>query len=373
MPLPCNSNFSSERTAFRPGTEDVLGGVDITVVSRAALGTRPVPHSKRAHTFRAAIGYAPAARTRLGSPSFVGFDVLSVVPSGFVSKLTTQYRPTGVVHRLCHPCLGQAGRTDVSDNDQRVLPSYLGGPLMEVMTPGVGYLGVDSLDAALVVGSLCDSELFFVLPVVLQGREFAPITASGDGLEAKVDTDLAVSSRLVLFNLALESDVPAPPCILGEASGLKLTCQFAVFPEPEVLLEVDGFVAPYPDRARDEGNPAQSAPRTTTGAEARAPSKLVSRSYELAADGLHRVRVQAQLGGASSAQADEIVGSRPSDVHPALAALLCLALHIAAVVPNEVHSLRVAVEVLAGGGVFDAVFERQDHAIILLLRTERAK
>lgn len=73
FPALKDGNFCNQRAAFRPDTENVLSSVHIPIVVSAALVTRPVSCSKRAHTFRAAGGYRSAARAHLGRPSFVGF------------------------------------------------------------------------------------------------------------------------------------------------------------------------------------------------------------------------------------------------------------------------------------------------------------
>ena len=100
-------------------------------------------HSKRAHTFRTAVGYNPAARARLGSPSFVGFNIPSPVPAGLVAELIAQYRPTRIEDGLRHLRICELGRTDVADDDQFIIPSDPAGPLVKVVAPRIGDLRVD--------------------------------------------------------------------------------------------------------------------------------------------------------------------------------------------------------------------------------------
>ena len=105
FPALKGGDFQCRRRTFPPDTENVQSCVNVPIVRRTAVRTFPVPYSKRAHTLWTAVGNYPAARARLGSPSFIGLDIPRSVPAGLVAKLVAERRPTGVEHGLCHPCL----------------------------------------------------------------------------------------------------------------------------------------------------------------------------------------------------------------------------------------------------------------------------
>src|SRR3546814_18550699 len=71
----------SGRLMFQPDAENVASGVYVAVVDCAAVAAFPAPYSKRAHPFRTAGRHRPAARARLGTVLFIGFDI-PCLPSG---------------------------------------------------------------------------------------------------------------------------------------------------------------------------------------------------------------------------------------------------------------------------------------------------
>ncbi len=120
----------------------------------SATRTGPVSYSKRAHTFRTAVGNDPAARARLGRPCFVDNYQSRPVPSGFVSELRPQHSPTRIEHGFSHPCLDEFGRADIADDDQGVFADDPRRRLVKLMFARVGDLSVDRADAALEIGHL---------------------------------------------------------------------------------------------------------------------------------------------------------------------------------------------------------------------------
>lgn len=111
-------------------------------------------YSKRAHTFRTAGGDFPAARARLGSPSFVGFKEHGPVPTGFVTELRPQHTPARIQDGLRHLGFCELGRADIAYDDQGVFAGYPRRRLVKLMFARVGDLGMDRADAALVPGAV---------------------------------------------------------------------------------------------------------------------------------------------------------------------------------------------------------------------------
>ena len=114
--------------------------------------------------------------------------------------------------------------------------------------------------------------------------------------------------------------------------------------------------------ARNKRNPPKGSFGATAGAEPGASLMQVAGCGKLAADGLHGVGVQAELGGATGAELDQIEGRRPAPREASLPTAFSLALDLAAVVPDLVGRPGEAVETLTDRGVLDAIFEGQHHA-----------
>lgn len=298
----------------------------------------------------------------MGSPSFVGLDVARSMPSGLVFELAAQHRPARVEDGLRHLGLRELGRADISDDDKFVLASELGAPLVKMVAPSVGDLGVDRADAALVPGALRNGERSLVLAVMAKRRDRGPVAACGKRLEAEIDADLAVASRTILGNLALETDVPATTSVLHEAASLELAVDVAGLPEVELALEVDDVPAVDFHGAGNKRHPAKGTLRAAAGSKSRAPLVEVSRGGELAADRLHGIGVQTQVGTASGAELDQIECGRPAHLEASLPAPLGLTLSGDAEVPNLVACPGMAVEVLPRRRVLDTIFECEHHA-----------
>jgi hypothetical protein len=224
---------------FQPDAKNVERCVDVPIVGRSAVATLPAPYSKRAHTFRTAVGNGPAARARLGTVSFVRFDKHGSVPSGLVAEHVSEIRPAGVEHGLSHPCLSQAGGVHIADDDQTILPNDPGGLFVKVVTASVRYLGMDSSNSLLVSRPLGNSQTSFILPVVLERRHLATVAQRCEILQAKVDANSAIASGEIIGHLALKDDIPAPARVLGETSATILALDVAAFPKLVSTLEVN--------------------------------------------------------------------------------------------------------------------------------------
>ena len=319
-------------------------------------------YSKRAHTFRTTAGDKPAARARLGSPSFIGLNISGSVPAGLIAELTAKRHPSSVEHGFSHPCLGKLGRVHVADDDQFVGTSNPCGLFVKVMATGVGDLCVDRSNPPCVVGSLRYCEGDFVFPIVLQGRNQRSVAARGDGLKSKINPYLAVADRQTVGNFALKRDIPAPTGVLREASCFDLPTEIAGLPEIKMALEIGGTPSIDPDGARDERDPAQSTLWSAAGAKPWVTPFGVPGCGKLATHRLYGITMEAEFSGCACAQLDQVEGTRPFGDSASLPSVLRLPLDLAAVVPDAVHRTGMSVEVFSDSCVLDTVFERQHHA-----------
>lgn len=323
----------------------------------SATRASPVSYSKRAHTFRTAVGDLPAARARLGSPSFVGLNIHSSVPAGLVAELVAQRDPTRVQDGFCHLGFYELDRTDIANDDQRILTGDPSRHLVQLVAARVGDLGVDRANAAFISGALSDAERSLVCAIVPQCREERTIAACGKRLQSKVNADAAAADTQVVGHIALKDNVPAATSILREAPAFKaIQRNLARLPKPELALEICDFWAidlnsPWNDRYPAE-RPLRAAARTETWT----PSQCVSTDGEAAAYLVNRVRVQSKQGVAACGEFAEINGSRPLADATGLPPALSLALNLAAIIPDLIARPSMAVEVFPRRGIFDPEF-----------------
>jgi hypothetical protein len=325
-------------------------------------------YSKRAHTFRTADGNCPAARTRLGSPSFVGFNKTRSVPAGFIFEHVPQHRPACIQNGFSHPRLGKLCGADIADNDKRVFRSNLAAGLVELILANISNLGVDSFDAALVTSALCNGECNLVFAIVLQGGNSIAVAACGEHLQPEVNSYLAVASWQIVSNFTLETNIPATTSVLGKAARPDgVVGNVPRFPEMEFALEVDNMRAFKANSTLDKWEPSEGALGATTSAETRGVPSSVARDYKLFADLADRIGVQPKLCRATRSQFDEIEVRRPAALRCARLVIgFNLALDFTTVVPNKIDRTRVSVEILPDCRILDPVLESQNHADYLL-------
>lgn len=329
---------------------------------RATVAALPAPYSKRAHTFRTAGGDSPAARARLGSPSFIGLDKARSVPAGFVTELASEHRPACIQNGLRHSGFRKFGRVHIADDDQCVLPSKTGRLLVKVVAARVGDLGVDRLHPAFIPGSLRYGERGFILAVMPQRGNSLPVAARSKVFQAKVNTNRAIACRTQNFHVALKCDVPAASRVLNERPGADLAAEFSRLPEMEFAFEVcDSGTIDF-NSPVNKRNKAKGTFCPATGAEPRATPVGVAGYSKLAANRRHRIRVQPQFGGNACRQLDQVKGRRPPAFTTSLPATFGFTLSGDAEVPHLINRPSMAVQVLSCRRVLDAVFKRQHHA-----------
>lgn len=317
-----------------------------------------MPHSETFQPFRAA--EASALGTGLRGPSFVGFDIHRLPSGSLVPQHVPERGPARVQNGLRHSGFRKLRRVHISDDDQSIGVRQPFAGDVKVMFSRIGDLRLNGAGDLLPTGALGFPECAFVLPVVPQRRDFGSVAASGERFEPEVYTDLAIANRKIVGNLALEADIPASARVLNERAGTEDAFDAAMLPETETALEVDCGVPVDLNGARDKGYPAECALGPEAGTKARASAVKVARCGKLAADGLHGIAMQAEFGGASGAELDKVKGRRPSDIHAAFAPPFGFALRGDAEIPDLIACDSMASEMLAGDGILDSEFEREN-------------
>lgn len=365
-------DFPSGRLMFQPDPEDVQGRVDVAIMRRTAVRTLPRPHSKRAHTFRAACWDGPASRTRLGTPSFVGLDKHSPVPSGLISEHVAERGPACVHDGFCHPGFRETSRVHVADDDQTILTSNLGGLLVEMVEPSIRDLSMDRGHAALASGALGDAEGCLVFPIVLKGRDLSPVTERGQFLQAKINSDRTICGTETVCDFAMECHVPASACILHERASLEFSFDLSRFPEAISALEVDRRIAVNLHGTRYEGNPTQRALRAGASPEARTFTVLVTGRHEPLNNDIGGIGVNAEVGRAASHKGAQFKVARPPTRSASFPPRLGFSLSCDTEIPDLIAGKRMASEVARAR--LQPVFEGQyRHPVSIAQRSANSK
>lgn len=329
-----NGNSACATLMFQRGRENVLGSVDIAIMRRSAVSAFPRPYSKTCDTFRPRRRHTATRRADLGTPAFVNINIHGLPSGRFIPQHMPEARPTGIENGLCHSRLYQLGGAYVADRYQSVLPNDPRGLFVKVVTASVGNFRRDSSSPLLVTGSLGNCQRSLILPVMAKCGYGFTVACDSQFLKAQVNTDSAMASSKIIFDLALEGYIPAATRVLHETTGLELAAHFAAFPKAVSLLEVDRSVTINANGSRDKWNPAQCALSSEAGAESRAAAILIARFGELATYGLNGVGVQAQIGSATRSQLDQIKSGRPTAIAAANAPAFAFTLRSNAEIPH---------------------------------------
>ena len=359
---------------FQADTENVDGGVDISIVRRPAIAAFPTSYSKRAHTFRTAAGDDPATRARLGSPSFVSLNVNSPVPAGFIAELVAQHRPTRVQDGFRHLGSSEFGGADIADDDQSIFSCQFGADDVKLVAARVGNPRMDCTDAAFVAGALLDGERGLVFAVVAKGRNSHSIAARRQRLQTQVDTDRTFGNGQVVSHLTLERYIPAATSILREVARFEaIDGDIPRFPEAELALQVGQVGVINTHGARDERDPTKRTLWAEASSETWATLMLIAGVRELPADNLNGIGVQTKIRCAAGAKLNEIEGAQPANGEARAVSPLGLTLGRGTKVPDLIASNCMSGEVLAGRRVLDTIFECQNgHFVRVLYHKIRA-
>src|SRR5271166_186897 len=347
-------DFCRQRRTFTPDTEGVQSSVDIAIVRRPAIGTNPMSYSKRAHTFRTAGGNYSAARARLGSPSFIGLDIYPAPHGELVPEHRAERRPRCIENGLRHPRSRQGLGVHIADDDQLVELHEPRRLFVQMVTPLIDGAGLDRLDAALVAGPLCCGERAFVLTVVAQSRDLVTIAARRERCQAEINAEFPRIPSFGFSYLDLKVEIPAAARIGGEIAAVDGgRINVPAVPETIAALQVNrGIIFDLDGAGGGERYPA----KRFLAAPARAPARGVAARYELFADRLNGVAVQAEHGTAAGREVDQIEGRGPALIQSPRRFL-----DLAAIVPHSVDGTSMRGQPVACGGVLDPVSVRQQH------------
>jgi len=338
---------------FEP--ENVPGSIDVTVVNRAAVAAFPFSHSEVFQSSRTAD--ASAIGTDLGSQPLTSLLILHPVPSGFIAELASKERPAGVEDGFCHPCPDELGGIDVADNDVAIGVHQARRFDMEVMSSGGADFAVNGSGAALAPGALRAGQMSSAFSQVPHVGDLSAVRACDESFETEIEANRSTAPRLGIVDLYLKTEEPAPAGVTRKTPGVNLSFDRATVPEPISSPKVDYRIAAdlYRPRGR-ERHPAERLLPTPS----RAPPMEVTAVYELLANSLDCIAVQAQEGAASGRQLDQIESGWPPFIVSARSLL-----DFAAVVPHTIGGPRKSSQSLAAGGVFDPISIGQKHDRIL--------
>lgn len=323
----------------------------VTIVQSTAVRTSPAPHSQACDTFWAAS--CAARRTGCGSVSLIDSLNQCAMADAFVVEHVAECAPASIEDGLGHRRLRQVERVHIADCDIGVVAHERGRLLVQEMPSGVRDFCMDRPRVPLVASALGASERLFVNPKQAWRWDRLPVAQHCERFKSQVDADWRPITTVSFRNCALKVDIPSASCVATKVASPKFTIDFTRAPKKESALQV-GHVRPAnPDRARGKWYPAK---RLFGRTKTRATADRVSPRNELAAYSLHRVRMQAQFSAGPGTKVDQVErrGPLPSPSNG-------VALHFAAVVPNEGRGASMASEMLAGGGVFDSKLERYNH------------
>ena len=317
---------------------------------------------------------ASAFRTGLGSPSFLGFDIHRPPSGSLVSQHSAEAAPTGIEHGFRHPCLCKFGSVHIADDDQTIfIRQPLAGDVKKVLSP-VRDFGMNRPNPFLISGTLGTPEAFLFCSVKARRFNLAPVAHCGEGFETEINSDLAITGRKIVGNLALKRHVPAPASILDESASLEGPLNLTVLPEPESTPKISQFTGPHPYGARNKRHPTQRPFGALAGSKSGAAPMRIAAHDELATDGGNRVRVNAEVLGNAGRQFDQIEGRRPAEDTIGDAATLGFSLCGNAEVPDKITATGMPFQVLSGNRIFDAKFECDDtHYGSALLHSEPIK
>src|SRR6266478_8819892 len=184
LPRPLGGDsFCKTATSRR---EDVLRGVDVTVMDRSALATNPSSYSKTCGTFRATAH--TARRTGLGRKHFANFGERYSCESAFIPEHRPKCRPARVEHRLSVRCFDQRGGVYVANENRAVFAHETSRELMQGVLPAMGDFCMNRTHSILLAGALRRGELNLKPAIELRGGKLLPGAGGDQILEPKVDT-----------------------------------------------------------------------------------------------------------------------------------------------------------------------------------------
>jgi hypothetical protein len=309
----------------------------------SAVRTNPVPHSKRADTFRAAVGNAPAARTRLGSPSLRNNLHFAACRNRLVRQHMAKRSPACVKHGLGHSCFLEAGRANVSDVNFRMITNNAVRSHMKKMFALIGYFSRQGARTIALVSPLKNSQ--FVLALSVEGwcLNLLPGGESHQRFQSEIYADGRALAGVRFNNLDLDIEVPATSRVCAELTSLgRCICGDRARKPQVVFLAENGqsvatnFNGPFEVAKRDEIKVSLYRSKAWCLRE-----DGVSGINELTTHSVDRVGMQAKVFGRPSAQERKIEISRASNFTTGDPSVSRLSIHFATIIPNEIDCSRL--------------------------------
>ena len=352
-------------TTFRPDTQDISGRIDVPVVGLAAIRANPVSYSKRTQPFRAASGYTPASRARLGTVT-LGYDAHhAACRNRLIRQHAAKHRPAGVVNGFCHPCPGQFSRAYVSNVNLPVMPHEPVRHDVEEMLSPIGNLCRQRPGADLLTPPLKYAELLVFLPVEPRCSDLKAVGQGNQGFQAEINTEPRRVALLRFRQLDLDVDVPTTTGVGRELPGLRLAVIRDLPRQPKVIAaSKDRQLAAFELGGTFEIGERDKVQVILEGSQARRSREAgVSGIAELAAHGIDRVGVNAEVFGDATAEVGEVERAGALDRRTCFPPSLGLPIDLAAVIPEEINRSRLRAERSACrfGGVFDAISVGENH------------
>lgn len=322
----------------------------------SAVATFPRPYSERAHAFRAAVGYAPAAMTRSGSVRLVDLKKRCLPSGRLVPQHFLEHVPARIQDGLSHLGLDEFGAAHVTDDDQFIFKGNPGGCDVQMVFARVGDLGMDRSNALFVSGPLRLTQGVCVFPVMLESGNARAVATGGHSLEAEVDADFPGAS-LLRFNLTLENDVPTTASVLGEAASFYGAGHLTVLPKTNLSLRIHKKAASDWEVSPPKRNPPKGSFSSIAGPKTWAASAFASRLDKRPADFANSIRRYSKFSSRSRGEVHQVKMSWPARQPSGPPSRLCLPLDFTAVVPNDVTGPRISIQTLCSAPVFHSVFE----------------
>lgn len=306
--------------------------------------------------FRA--GDTSACGTGLRGQIFAHFLVSRTIPNGLVCEHVAEGTPTYIVDALGQAGLAQSFSVDVANSYVIELFGEACGELVQGVFAPVGYLGMDVPRLSLVVRPLSRGEPFLKLPVVARVGNLFASGQGGKVFQSKVNADSSAcrsSFRGGNFNNNIQ--IPIAPSVLVEAGFIQnLASRQRATIENSVSFPINAESITFALQVA-------SAQRNPTKRFLPAPLQirlgmLRARLSILPASGTDRIGVNPQVFAGAAREVDKVKCGRPF-----LAPLQRLLLNIVAVVPDKINGFCLLVQKAIQR--FNAIFVRQNHAIIL--------
>lgn len=279
----------------------------------------------------------------------------------FVRQEVAQRRPTSIVNGLRHSRLCQFGWADVSDVNFGVVVRNLRRGNMQEMFALVGDFRRQRAGADLLAALLKKGELGLALTIEGWRHDRRPGRENSERLQPEVYANGSAFALLRFRRFDLDIHIPASTRIGREFPGLRFSIlrDRARLPDPIGSSE-DGQPArielcrPLEVRERDEIKIALEVP------ESRRLGKTGATGVrELSADSIDCIGMQAKFFGGAATKFLQIECRWSLDAAACLPSGMCVAINLAAVIPNEINGSRLSPQGIAGavGCVFDAKSE----------------